>query len=73
MFMCVCNALNQDDVQAAKAAGVCQPSDLFAFYGCDKQCGKCVETLTQELRPIAANQFAKPLIQRRKKSAGIAS
>ncbi|MEO6984241.1 MAG: (2Fe-2S)-binding protein [Paralcaligenes sp.] len=49
MFMCICNAITERDVQAAVADGADSLSDLQAQLGIATSCGCCAETAAQYL------------------------
>ncbi|MFM8533929.1 MAG: bacterioferritin-associated ferredoxin [Acidimicrobiia bacterium] len=41
MFICVCRAIRERDVDAAVRAGARRPSDVFKACGQSPQCGSC--------------------------------
>ncbi len=43
MYVCVCNAITEEQVRRAIAAGANSPDDLCAVLGLGDQCGKCLE------------------------------
>lgn len=49
MFICICNAITERDVQAAVADGAGSLSDLQAQLGIATCCGCCAETAAQYL------------------------
>ncbi|NLC35599.1 MAG: hypothetical protein GX772_04010 [Alcaligenaceae bacterium] len=49
MFICVCNAVTERQVQAAVAAGASSLSDLEAQLGVGGCCGCCRETAAEYL------------------------
>lgn len=57
MFICICNAITERDVQAAVADGADSLSDLQAQLGIATSCGCCAETAAQYL---AGGRYASP-------------
>lgn len=54
MFICICNAITERQLQSAVADGARTLSDLQGQLGVGTCCGCCVETANQYL-PRAAN------------------
>lgn len=54
MFICICNAITERQLQSAVADGACTLSDLQGQLGIGTCCGCCVETANRYL-PGAAN------------------
>jgi bacterioferritin-associated ferredoxin len=50
MYVCICNALNERQVDAAVTGGAKQLAQVFAHHGCAVQCGKCVPELCSRLK-----------------------
>src|SRR3546814_10382907 len=50
MFICICNAITERQVQAAVAEGATTLSDLQGQLGVAACCGCCAETATEYLR-----------------------
>jgi bacterioferritin-associated ferredoxin len=51
VYVCLCNALTDQQVkQAATAAGTTKSSTVYAACGCRAQCGHCVKALVTLLR-----------------------
>ncbi len=42
MIVCVCNAIDEDELRAAARAGAPCPRTAFAHLGCEAQCGACL-------------------------------
>jgi bacterioferritin-associated ferredoxin len=53
MYVCICNALTDQDVCRASAAGACRPSEILAACNCRAQCGTCARAL----RDLARSQM----------------
>jgi bacterioferritin-associated ferredoxin len=53
MFVCICNALNDRQVDAAAKAGVRTYHDVFSHYGCESQCGRCESEMCSRLDAAA--------------------
>lgn len=49
MYICICNALNEKQVQSAKTEGACSVKDMFRRLGCKPVCGQCVPMLHDAL------------------------
>jgi bacterioferritin-associated ferredoxin len=53
MYVCICNAIRDRDVEAAAAEGATKPEQVFARQGCSRRCGRCVETMAELLDEAA--------------------
>jgi bacterioferritin-associated ferredoxin len=42
MIVCICNALDEDQVRTAARAGAPCASSAYAHLGCEAQCGSCL-------------------------------
>jgi bacterioferritin-associated ferredoxin len=42
MIVCVCNAIDEDELRTAARAGAPCPRSAFAHLGCEAQCGTCL-------------------------------
>ncbi|MBA2772242.1 MAG: (2Fe-2S)-binding protein [Pseudomonadota bacterium] len=42
MIVCVCNAIDEDELRAAARAGAPCPRSAYAHLGCELQCGTCL-------------------------------
>jgi bacterioferritin-associated ferredoxin len=54
MIVCVCNAINEDEVREAARKGAHTPEAAYAIYGCEPQCGCCLvyaQEIIEEERP----------------------
>jgi bacterioferritin-associated ferredoxin len=53
MIVCVCNAINEDEVREAARKGARTPEAAYAMHGCEPQCGCCLhyaqEIIDEEL------------------------
>lgn len=45
MYVCICHAITDGDVQAAKGRGSQTHREVFDHYGVKPQCGRCVKCL----------------------------
>ena len=43
MIVCVCNRLTESDVRQAARSGATTPESAYAAFGCDVQCGCCLD------------------------------
>ena len=59
MYVCLCNALTDRDLQPHTMGGSASVSMVYRACGCQPQCGKCVPMVRQMLRQseIAAQQL----------------
>ena len=56
MFVCVCNAIRESDVRAAREAGCRAPEEVMSFLGARLECRACVTDLVQSLEARASAQ-----------------
>jgi bacterioferritin-associated ferredoxin len=45
MWVCICHALTDQDIEAAEAQGAKTELEVYAHYGVKPQCGRCVPTV----------------------------
>jgi bacterioferritin-associated ferredoxin len=45
MYICICNALTDKQVDRAIKDGCREPSDVYKACGTQPQCGRCMETM----------------------------
>jgi bacterioferritin-associated ferredoxin len=63
MYLCVCRAIRERDVDAAVRAGACRPVDVFRACGKSPQCGGCAPELRKRIdQTIAREQAAQPTL-----------
>jgi bacterioferritin-associated ferredoxin len=43
MIVCVCNAINEDEVREAARKGARTPEAAYEFHGCEPQCRCCLD------------------------------
>lgn len=43
MIVCVCNAITEKEVRQAGADGATTPEAAYARFGCEPQCGCCLD------------------------------
>ena len=61
MYLCICQAIRERDVDAAVRAGARRPSDVFRACGKSPQCGGCAYDLRQRIADtIAAEGTLQP-------------
>ncbi|MDP2334593.1 MAG: hypothetical protein Q8M19_28275 [Reyranella sp.] len=62
MYLCICQAIRERDVDAAVRAGARKPSDVFRACGKSPQCGTCAcdkrERIAQTIAVEEARQPA---------------
>lgn len=56
MYVCICNALKEEDVRTAATNGAQKPREIFNAHGCKPECAKC----TNCIRKIIQNECANP-------------
>ncbi|EJW21114.1 hypothetical protein IMCC14465_09100 [alpha proteobacterium IMCC14465] len=49
MYICVCNALTDKQVDAAITSGCRRPDDIYSQCGTKPQCGRCAERMKEML------------------------
>jgi bacterioferritin-associated ferredoxin len=63
MYLCICTAIRERDVDAAVRAGARKPSDVFRACGKSPQCGTCAcdlrERIAQTSREEAVREEAR--------------
>lgn len=52
MYVCICNALNENKVRAALDGGATKVGQIYRHHGCAPRCGKCVPTMRQLLGDV---------------------
>lgn len=63
MYLCVCRAIRERDVDAAVRAGARRPVDVFRACGKNPQCGGCAFELRKRIgQTIASEQAAQPTL-----------
>ena len=45
MFVCICHALTDSDVNAASEEGATDEKEVFSRYGLRPQCGRCIPSM----------------------------
>lgn len=50
MYVCICNALTETQVEEALASGVSSISAVYECLGCKPQCGRCCQEIKSKLR-----------------------
>lgn len=49
MYICVCNALTDKQVESAITSGCRRPNDIYSQCGTKPQCGRCAERMLELL------------------------
>lgn len=49
MYVCICHAITDRQVRAAFGAGVREVDRLHPHYGCETQCGRCLDMISDML------------------------
>ena len=53
MIVCICNAIDEEELRGAVRAGAPCPKSAYAHLGCEPQCGTCLcyaEDIIREAR-----------------------
>jgi bacterioferritin-associated ferredoxin len=53
MYVCVCHAVTEDEVQRHAEAGICSAKEIRAACGMSPGCGQCVRRICALLSPSA--------------------
>ncbi len=63
MYLCICRAIRERDVDAAVRAGARRPVDVFKACGKAPQCGGCAPDLRKRIdQTIRLEQAAAPIL-----------
>lgn len=54
MYVCLCNAITDQQVRLAVIAGASRPSEVYGACGCAAQCGTCASLMRSILNEHAA-------------------
>jgi bacterioferritin-associated ferredoxin len=60
MFICICQAIREREVDAAVRAGARRPADIFRACGKSPQCGSCACDLRERIARTVAVEAAAP-------------
>ena len=60
MYLCICRAIRDRDVDAAVRAGARRPADIFRACGTNPQCGGCAGDLRQRIAQTISAETACP-------------
>jgi len=58
MYICICRAIRERDVDAAVRAGARRPVDVFRACGKSPQCGTCACDMRQRINETISNERA---------------
>ena len=58
MFVCICNAITDHEIEQAKLNGVCTEQELFESMNTSKQCGQCLPEIRKCLLTTNHEQAA---------------
>jgi bacterioferritin-associated ferredoxin len=63
MYLCICRAIREREVEAAVRAGARRPVDVFRACGHTPQCGGCAADMRTHIeRTIAREQTVSPTL-----------
>jgi len=54
MYICICNAINDQQVSQAIGRGCATPLDIYAECGTEPQCGRCMERMWEMLNATSS-------------------
>jgi bacterioferritin-associated ferredoxin len=60
MYICICRAIRERDVDAAVRAGARRPADVFRACGKSAQCGSCACDMRQRISDTISQEQAAP-------------
>jgi len=60
MFICICRAIREREVDAAVRAGARRPADVFRACGKSPQCGSCSGEMRRHIADTVACEQAAP-------------
>ena len=60
MYVCLCNAITDNDFRVHAADETCTISAIYRSLGTKPQCGKCVPYVRQLLRQVAELPRSQP-------------
>ena len=56
MYICICRAIRDSDVDAAVRAGARRPVDVFRACGQNPQCGSCAGEMRKRIQRTVASE-----------------
>ena len=54
MYLCLCNAISDAQVEQAVRDGASRPREIYARCGGQAQCGRCAATILGAMRSLSA-------------------
>jgi bacterioferritin-associated ferredoxin len=60
MYICICRAIRERDVEAAVRAGARRPVEVFRACGTQPQCGNCVGHMRERIGTTICDERASP-------------
>jgi len=60
MYVCICRAIREREIDAAVRAGARRPVDVFRACGKSPQCGGCAGEMRQRIDQTIAHEKASP-------------
>jgi bacterioferritin-associated ferredoxin len=66
VYICICNALTERQVDDAVRQGASRPAQVYRHHACRPQCGKCVREVEDKVREGARrdqSQHGLPVIE----------
>ncbi|MDP1750432.1 MAG: (2Fe-2S)-binding protein [Reyranella sp.] len=60
MYLCICRAIRERDVDAAVRAGARKPADVFRACGKRPQCGTCACDMRERIGQTVREEASQP-------------
>ncbi|WP_085935633.1 (2Fe-2S)-binding protein [Enhydrobacter aerosaccus] len=58
MYICICRAIRDRDIETAVRAGARRPVDVFRACGHQPQCGGCAADMRQKIEQVLTEEAA---------------
>jgi len=65
MIVCVCNRITESEVREAARCGSTTPEKAYACFGCDVQCGCCLDYAQELIDEVRSTPSHLRLINKR--------
>ena len=65
MIVCVCNRITESEVREAARCGETTPEKAYACFGCEAQCGCCLDYAQEVIDEVRATPAHLRLVSKR--------
>jgi bacterioferritin-associated ferredoxin len=65
MIVCVCNRITETEVREAARCGATTPEKAYACFGCEVQCGCCLDYAQEVMDEVASRPPHLRLVSKR--------